>query len=108
MTQPTDDQRRAAARTYVQQLRAFYVHATVFAATMVVIFLVNLAVNIAADLTCEWWAWWSGWAFIGWGLGITIHGVVVRLSKPDSSASTWEERKIDQLMADDDGQSTTP
>ena len=101
-TQTTDDQRREDARRYVQQLRAFYVHATVFAVGMVVIFLVNLAVNLAADLTGEWWAWWSGWAFIGWGIGVAIHGLVLRLSRPRGSASTWEEKQISKLLGEDD------
>lgn len=101
----TDDQRKEDARRYVQQLRAFYIHATVFAVSMVVIFLVNLAVNIAAGLTGEWWAWWSGWALIGWGIGIAIHGLVVRMSRPSVSAPTWEQKQIDKILAEDDTES---
>lgn len=97
-----DDQRREEARQYVQQLRAFNTHAIVFAASMAIIFVVNLAVNIAAGLTGEWWAWWSGWALIGWGLGLAIHGLVVRASRPNSSTSNWEQRQIDKILAEDD------
>jgi hypothetical protein len=53
----------------------------VFAGSTVIIFLVNLAVNLSADIAGEWWAWWSGLALLGWGLGVTIHGLVVRISR---------------------------
>jgi hypothetical protein len=49
----------------------------VFAGSVVIIFLVNLAVNVGADIAEEWWAWWSGLALLGWGLGATIHGPVL-------------------------------
>ncbi len=44
---PATDEREEAARRYVEQLRAFYVHAGVFAAGMLVIFTVNLLTNLA-------------------------------------------------------------
>ncbi len=100
----TDDRRREDAREYVRQLRAFYIHAAVFAAGMVVIFLVNLAVNLAADLTGEWWAWWSGWALIGWSIAVGIHGLVVRMSRPNSSTSAWEQKQINKILAQDDAE----
>lgn len=84
-----------AARTYVDQLRAFYIHATVFGAGMVVIFVVNLATNAAAGVMGQWW---SGWAFLGWGLGIAIHGLVVRLNRPTLTTSSWEQRQLDKLV----------
>lgn len=98
----TDDRRREEARQYVQQLRAFYIHASVFAAGMVVIFVVNLLTNIAAGTTGEWWAWWSGWALLGWGIAVAIHGLVVRLSQPKSSPSTWEQKQMDKILSEGD------
>ncbi len=95
----TDERRVEAARRYVQQLRDFYIHATVFAGGMVIIFLVNLATNVAAGIAGEWWAWWSAWAFVGWGLGIAVHGLVVRLNRPGVSSSTWEQRQIDKALS---------
>lgn len=95
----TEQQRLEAARRYVAQLHAFYVHASVFAVGMVIIFLVNLATNAAAGIAGEWRAWWSAWAFIGWGIGIAVHGLVVRLNRPGRSPSTWEQRQIDKLLA---------
>ncbi len=88
-----------AARRYVRQLQAFYIHASVFAAGMVIIFVVNLATNLAAGIAGEWSAWWSVWAFIGWGLGVATHGLVVGLNRPAGSSSTWEEQQIDKVLA---------
>jgi hypothetical protein len=92
-----DQQLVGAVRRYVQQLQAFYVHAGVFAGGMTIIFLVNLATNAAAGNAGDWRAWWSAWAFIGWGLGIAVHGLAVRLNRPTVS-STWEQRHIDKVL----------
>jgi hypothetical protein len=88
-----------AARLYVQQRQAFYVHASVFAGGMIIILLVNLATNVAAGTTGEWSAWWSAWALIGWGLGIAVHGLVVRLNRPPRSSPTWMQQQIDKELA---------
>jgi hypothetical protein len=92
------DEREEAARQYVEQLRAFYIHAGVFAAGMLVIFTVNLLTNLSAGIAGEWTAWWSVWAFLGWGLGIAVHGLVVRLNRPPSSSPTWEQQQIDKIL----------
>lgn len=55
-------QRLEAARQYVRQLQAFHIHGGVFAGSMVIIFVVNLATNAAAGIPGEWSAWWSVWA----------------------------------------------
>lgn len=80
--QPTED-----ARLHAHQRRAFHLHASVFGVSMVLIFVVNLAINAAAGITGEWWAWWSVVAMLGWGLGVTVHGLVVRMSRPQSADS---------------------
>ncbi len=102
---PSEAERLEAARRYVEQLQAFFVHAGVFAVGMVVILVVNVATNLAAGIADEWWAWWSVWAFIGWGAGIAVHGLVVRLNRPSSlssageGSSTWQQRQIDKLLS---------
>lgn len=96
---PAEDQRVESARRYVQQLRAFYVHTGVFAASMMIIVLVNLATNAAAGIAGEWRAWWSAWALISWGLGVAVHGLVVLLNRPSRSSSTWEQRQIDKELS---------
>lgn len=93
-----DEHRREVAQRYVHQLQVFYVHAAVFAGGMAIIFLVNLATNLAAGIAGDWSAWWSAWAFIGWSLGIAVHGLVVRLARPASSSPSWEQRRIDEVL----------
>ncbi|MGI9529178.1 MAG: 2TM domain-containing protein [Acidimicrobiia bacterium] len=95
----SDHQRREDAREYVQQRRAFHVHAGVEVASMVLIFTVNLAVNLAAGITGHLWAWWSIWALIGGSLAVAVHGLVVRMSRPQISGSAWEEQQINKLLA---------
>ena len=94
----TIGEREEAARRYVEQLRAFYVHAAVFAAGMTVILAVNLLTNLSAGIAGEWTAWWSAWALLGWGLGIAVHGLVVRLNRPSLASSTWEQRQIEKML----------
>jgi len=100
--QPADahveQQRVEAAQRYVQGLQAFHVHAGVFVGGMLIILLVNLGTNVAAGITGQWSAWWSVWTFIGWGLGIAVHGLVVRLNRPTRSSPTWEQRQIDKVL----------
>jgi hypothetical protein len=66
---------------------------------MVIIFTVNLATNAAAGILGRWSAWWSIWALVGWGIGLAIHGLVVRLARPVTSASTWERRQIERIRS---------
>lgn len=69
---------------YPNQVRAFQAHAGVFAATMVLIFAVNLFINLSAGIAGQWSAWWSIWALIGWSFGIGVHGLVVFLARPQN------------------------
>lgn len=84
---PALDQRAGTTQLRAQQWRAFRIHATVFAVSMVFIAFTNLAINAAAGIMGEWWAWWSVLALVGWGLGVTIHGLAVRLSGPQGSGT---------------------
>ena len=72
----TNAQLEQAAREYVQGLRALQVHAAVFAVAMILIFLLNSLTNVSAVITGDWEASWSKWAFLGWAIGITAHGLV--------------------------------
>ncbi len=77
-----DGQHLESVDQYLQNRQAFQIHAAVYAAGMVGIFLVNLFTNIAAGITGQWSAWWSAYALVGWGLGVAVHGFVVWLSRP--------------------------
>ncbi|NNE97121.1 MAG: 2TM domain-containing protein [Acidimicrobiales bacterium] len=91
-------EREEAARRYVEQLRAFYIHACMYAVGMFIMFTVNLLTNLSAGIAGEWTAWWSAWALLGWGLGIVVHGLVVWLNRPSVASSTWEQRQIEKML----------
>lgn len=95
----TDEERVRAAQRYVEQLRAFVVHACMFAIGMAIIFTVNLLTNLSAGIAGEWSSWWSLWALLGWSAGIAVHGLVVRLNRPPSSGPTWEQRQLDKALS---------
>lgn len=44
------DEQAEAARRYVEQRRAFYIHASMYALGMLVIFTLNLSANISAGI----------------------------------------------------------
>lgn len=93
------DARREEARRYVRQLRAFQVHATVFAVVVPLLFVINAVINLAAGIAGDVWAWWIIWVVFGWGIGIAVHGLVVRAARAGVLGSDWEERKIDEVLA---------
>ncbi len=95
---PATDEREEAARRYVEQLRAFYVHASIYAVSTFIMFAVNLLTNLADGVAGEWAAWWSAWALVGWGVGIAVHGLVVRLNRPSFASSSWEQRQIERML----------
>ena len=82
---PHADDHDEAAQLHARQDQAFRIHVGVFAATMVAIFIVNFATNLAAGIADEWQAWWTVWALLGWSIGIAVHGLVVRLNRPPIS-----------------------
>ena len=81
------------ARLHHRQVRAVRIHAAVFAGSMVMIFAANPAINLAAGVADEWWAWWSVLALFGWGLGVSVHGLVVRMSRPEVVGSSSEREQ---------------
>ncbi len=82
MTSVADESEELNEEQYAEQLRTFRTHAAVYAAVNLGIFLVNLAINLAAGIADIWWAWWSAWSIIGWGIGLAAHGLVVRGQRP--------------------------
>lgn len=93
------DQRREDARRYLQQVRALRVHTLVSACTTVLIVAVNWAINAAAGITGDWWAWWSIYVVFGWGLGVAIHGITVRMARARLRSPEREDDQIDALLA---------
>lgn len=70
MTSAITEQHHQPAARAAHQRQVLRVHAAVYAGSIVLIVLVNLALNAVAGLLGEWWAWWSVLAVLGWGLGL--------------------------------------
>jgi len=79
--------RRAHKR--VREIRAFYVSASSYAIIIPCLWIINLFGGGKL---------WAHWATIGWGIGLTIHGLSVFAGKSFFGAE-WEDKKVDEIMA---------
>ncbi len=82
------------AKDRVEKLKKFYGNLTSY-----VIVISGLAV--INYLTNEWVYMWFLWAAFGWGIGIVFHAIGTFDLNPFFGRS-WEERKIKELMRDED------
>lgn len=77
------------AKKRVEEIRSFYSHLFVYLAVNMGLFLLNI-ITSPRHL-------WFYWPLIGWGIGLSIHGLSVfgtqRLLGKD-----WEEKKIKEIM----------
>ena len=90
-SQPPSAARLAHARKRVVALKGFYIHLTVFALVLLALLLVNSATG---------GPWWVVWIFLGWGLGVLAHGLVVA-GLGSRSIAAWEARKLQDYLAED-------
>jgi 2TM domain len=84
----TDREKHLAAKAHVAALKGFLIHSSIFGAVMIVLFIVDYR---------DGGAWWVQWPFIGWGLGILGHALLV-FYPLSLSTSSWEERKIQETI----------
>ena len=75
------------ARQLVEAMTGFYIHLSVFVLVMAILFAVNIW---ASDV------WWVQWPFLGWGIGVLVHGLLVFGQVP-SFITRWQLRKIKEL-----------
>lgn len=85
----THELRRIAEKRAKAKL-GFYIHATVFVFVNVTQFGVNLFTTP--------WAFWSIFPFMGWGLGLAIHGLVVWFKTSDFPEDLIEE-ELEKLQS---------
>jgi len=73
----------------VEDLKDFYQHAMVYVVVIPFLWAINW-------LTSSMY-YWAIWPTLGWGLGLTIHGVtafgIFNLFSPE-----WEKRQIDKRL----------
>lgn len=77
------------ARKRVKDIRSFYVSATMYCVVIPGLWAINL---IGGGKL------WAHWATIGWGIGLTAHGLSVFAGR-SFFGSDWEEKKVDEIMA---------
>ena len=82
------------ARQQVNALLGFYIHLVVFVATMALLLVINFAVYYWANSV-----WWVQWPFLGWGIFVLAHALVVfrRRSTGPGFIKRWRLRKIQEL-----------
>ena len=78
------------AKERVEALRGFYIHLTVYV-------IVNLGLFIINMMTSPETLWFI-WPLMGWGIAIALHALRVFVERPGSS---WEEKKISELMQEE-------
>ena len=79
----------ARARKLVQAMRGFYVNATMYSIVIPIVWIINL--NLPGPI-------WANWPTLGWGIGLTIHGMQTFADRSFFGAE-WEEKKVEELMA---------
>ena len=77
------------ARKRVKDIRSFYVSATMYCIIIPSLWAINL---IGGGKL------WAHWATIGWGIGLTAHGLSVFAGR-SFFGSEWEEKKVEEIMA---------
>lgn len=78
------------ARTRVEALKGFYIHATAFVVANIGLFAINV---LAGGV------WWFYWPLMGWGIGLGIHALAVfGFSGGGPWGQNWEERKTKEMM----------
>lgn len=94
MSEPDRDEKYAAAKKRVEDIKNFYVH--------LLVFVLVISGLILADIYDDK-PWWVQWVVIGWGAGVIAHAAQTygsALSSGKSWSAEWEEKKIRELMDD--------
>lgn len=89
----TPEDRRKRAQDRLDAERSFYIHVLVYV-------LVNAFLAILNYSTKPNEIWFS-WPLLGWGIGLAIHGVVT-FFRGRFPGKRWEERRMKQLMREED------
>ncbi len=77
------------ARKRAKEIREFYMNLAIYCLVIPVLWIINALTPGPL---------WAQWPTLGWGLGVTIHGLSVFASK-SFFGTEWEERKVQEIMA---------
>jgi hypothetical protein len=89
--QSPQDERYQRARKRVEELKGFYTHLAIYLVVNTGLFLIDYLTSPDN--------WWFYWPMIGWGIGLTAHGISIFAEGRFGHA--WEERKMREYMDDD-------
>ncbi|WP_276389968.1 2TM domain-containing protein [Eudoraea chungangensis] len=84
------------AKERVEELKKFYGN----------LFSYVLVISVLAGInywTNEWRYMWFLWAAFGWGIGVFFHAINTFNLNP-FFGKNWEERKINEIMGEDENQ----
>ncbi|PRP66307.1 2TM domain-containing protein [Nonlabens agnitus] len=98
-TQETYQERYTRAKARVEELKSFYNHVIIY-------FIVNAglaALNYYGD---QWRFPWFLFPLLGWGIGLLSHAAGVYRLNP-FTGKDWEDRKLRELMDQDQSQTLT-
>jgi hypothetical protein len=85
------DEIYSRAKKRVQNLKAFYIHLTVYILVNLMLFIINL-ISDAGN-------WWFLYPLGGWGIGVTVHGLTTYAN--GNFGADWEEKKIKDYIEKD-------
>jgi len=96
---PEENKKYLKAKKRVEEIKGFYIHLAVFLVVVTIIVVINVAVFAAGRPDYEGWNFWFLFPFGFWGFAVLMHGLRTFLF---GSQSSWEKRKIKQIMDDMD------
>ncbi|WP_240675912.1 2TM domain-containing protein [Ammoniphilus sp. CFH 90114] len=82
------------AKKKVARIKSFYIH-------LIIYILVN-ALLFGIDMLDDSSNYWFYWPLLGWGIGLTVHGLSV-YALGGLFSREWEEKKIREIMEKDQG-----
>jgi len=82
---------RERAEKRVQEIKAFYIHLTVYVLVCTMLVVIDLATGSSG--TTFLGLNWAYWPILGWGIAVAINAGSVFFQSSD-----WDERKVDEFM----------
>ena len=100
-----EKQAREKVLQRVRQLKAFYLHASIYVIVMLGLLAINAATRGSGhDMMFNGnnyhgtgGDWWVVWPALGWGVAVAIHAVVVLIGGA-ARLDDWEAHKVEEIL----------
>ena len=83
-----EDEKLLRAQKRVKELKKFYNHLAVYLIVMAILLFIDYS---------DGGSWWVHWPMIGWGIFVVIQGFSV-----SKFAKGWEEKKLKEIMEEEE------